>query len=350
MTTLTLEALAKMINADFQGDGELMVTGVNSLDLATGTEVSYAESARYSEQVETSSAAVVVVTGDFPELDGVNLLRVDHPKIAFIQVTEWFYPTPPTTGIHSDASVHGFAKLGAEVTVGACAVISAEASIGEGTVIQPGAFIGPAVSIGENCIVEANAVLLEGVELGDRVIVHSGTTLGGDGYGYVWMRDHHHKVPQVGRVVVEDDVEIGCNSCIDRATFGVTRIGRGTKIDNLVHIAHNNNIGEDVIITGQVGTAGSVTVGNRAMFGGQAGVADHVTIGEGAMIGGATPVTHNITAGEKVWGFPGRNMAKAKREMASLSRLPELVKKVRQQERELSELRAQVAKLLALDQ
>lgn len=343
---ITLEKLAQMIDAELQGDGALSVSGVNSLELAGPAEVTYAEESRYVDQVQSSSATAVVVPVDFPQQEGLNLLRVAKPKIAFLKATEWFHPAPPLEGIHPDASVHEDADVAREVTIGPCAVISAGARIGRGCIIQPGAYIGPGVVVGDDCSVEANAVLLEGVQLGDRVIIHAGATLGGDGFGYVWIEDHHHKVPQVGRVIIEDDVEIGCNSCVDRATFGVTRIRRGSKIDNQVHIAHNNDIGEDVIMTGQVGIAGSVTVGNRAIFAGQSGVVDHVTIGEGAVIGAASPVTHDVDAGEMVWGFPSKPMARAKRELASLSRLPDLLKRVRKQERELSELRDQMARLL----
>ncbi len=350
MTELTLERLAQMIGAELHGSSEATVTGVNALQLAEQGELTYAEESRYLDQVRASAATAFVVPEDFPSLEGVNLLRVVKPKIAFIQVTEWFYPKPDLEGVDSTASIHELAEVAPDVTVGACAVISAGATIGSGCVIQPGAYIGPAVTLGRDCRIEANAALLEGVQLGNRVIVQAGATLGGDGYGFVWIDDHHHRIPQVGQVLVEDDVEIGCNSCVDRATFGATRIGRGTKIDNQVHIAHNCDIGEDVIITAQVAIAGSATVGNGVMFGGQAGVTDHATIGAGARIGGATPVINDVGAGEMVWGFPGKPMAKAKRELAGLSRLPDLLKRVRQQESELSELRDQVAQLLASQQ
>jgi len=262
-----------------------------------------------------------------------------------IQVMELFVPPPESTGIHADASIDEDAELGEGVSVGACAVVAGGACIGARTIIEPGAYVGPGVVVGEDCRIGANAVLMREVQIGNRVIIHAGTTIGGDGFGYVWLQDYHHKVPQLGTVQIDDDVEIGCNSCVDRATLGVTRIRRGTKIDNQVHLAHNNDIGEDVIITGQVGTAGSVTVGNGVMFGGQAGVADHVTIGDGARVGGATGVTCDIKPGETVWGMPSRPMKRVLREQASLARLPDALKVLKKQSKELEELKARLALL-----
>jgi UDP-3-O-[3-hydroxymyristoyl] glucosamine N-acyltransferase len=170
------------------------------------------------------------------------------------------------------------------------------------------------------------------VQIGNRVKIHAGSVIGGDGFGYLWMDNRHVKVPSFGAVRIEDDVEIGCNVCIDRATFGLTRIRRGTKIDNLVQIAHNNDIGEDAIIVSQVGLSGTVKVGSRATLAGQVGVADHVTVGEGAIVAAASGVSKDVKPGEVVWGYPARPMQKAWRELASLARLPQIIRRLKQLE------------------
>ncbi|MES9903081.1 MAG: UDP-3-O-(3-hydroxymyristoyl)glucosamine N-acyltransferase [Sedimenticola sp.] len=341
----TLEQISKRLGATLEGAGEKLISGVGALDSATEEQISFADDQRFLPLIEQGAVGGVIVGEGFPVVAGKNLLRVPQPRLSFIHVVEMFLPSPPPTGINSAATVDESAVLASDITIDAGAVISAGAVIGSGCTVQSGAYIGPNVILGKQCHIGVNVALLDDTAVGDRVTVHAGTVIGGDGFGFVWAEDHHHKVPQIGRVVIEDDVEVGCNSCIDRATLGVTRIRRGTKIDNLVHIGHNNDIGEDVVITGQVGFSGSVTVGNRTMFGGQSGVADHVTIGEDVMVGGATAVFSNVAAGESVFGFPARPTAKAKREMVAMGRLPDLLKQLRRQEREMSQLRSRIEEL-----
>ncbi|VAX10877.1 UDP-3-O-[3-hydroxymyristoyl] glucosamine N-acyltransferase [hydrothermal vent metagenome] len=340
-----LEEICRLINGLLEGDGGIMVRGVNTLETASAEEIAYAESDRYFDLATAGEAAAIVVDKDFPEIPGRNLLRVTNPKLMFVRVMEMFVPPSPASGMHPDAFIADGANMAAGVSVGACAVISNGVMIGARTVIEPGVYVGPGVTIGEDCYIEANAVLMKDIRLGDRVIIHAGSTIGGDGFGYIWQDDHHHKIPQLGTVQIEDDVEIGCNSCIDRATMGATRIGRGTKIDNQVHIAHNNNIGEHVILAGQVGTAGSVTVEAGAVFGGQAGIADHIKVGAGAQVGGATSVTCDIKPGEKVWGMPSRPFRRVLKEQAYLGRLPEMAKQLKLQEQELNSLQARLIEL-----
>jgi UDP-3-O-[3-hydroxymyristoyl] glucosamine N-acyltransferase len=203
------------------------------------------------------------------------------------------------------------------------------------------------VSIGADCRIGPNVSLMPGVSLADRCTLHAGVTVGGDGFGFVWAGDHHHKVPQLGTVVIEDDVEIGCNSCVDRATFGVTRIGRGTKIDNLVQVAHNADIGEHCILVAQAGLAGSVTLGRGAMLSGQVAVTDHVSVGAGARIGGQSGVTGDVAAGETLFGTPARPLKRTLREQAALGRLPDLLKTVERQEAAIEALTARLAALEA---
>ncbi|MBI3321069.1 MAG: UDP-3-O-(3-hydroxymyristoyl)glucosamine N-acyltransferase [Candidatus Omnitrophica bacterium] len=275
-----------------------------------------------------------------------NLLRVDNPRLAFLKVMYLFQPAPSfQTGVNQHAVIAPDAELGEGVTVRECAVIRSHARIGRETIVEGGAQIGERVSIGERCFIGPNVVVMRDCHIGNRVIIHGGTVVGADGFGYFWAENRHMKIPQLGNVVIEDDVEIGANVCVDRATLGSTIIRRGTKIDNLVQIAHNDIIGQDVIICGQAGLAGSVTIGNRVMLAGQAGVVDHTAIGDGARVGAATPVTKDIKAGESVWGFPARSAARVKRELASLAQLPRLLQRFKELRSRLDEIGSRVALL-----
>jgi UDP-3-O-[3-hydroxymyristoyl] glucosamine N-acyltransferase len=327
---LTLQAIRDRLGAELAGDGAVRITGINALESATAGDLVFAEHERMAPQVQQTQAAGILVPKTFPAIPGKNLLRVANPREAFVAVMMLFAPKPASgQGIHPSAVVSPEAVIGPEVTIRECVVVRRGARIGKGTVIESGVHVGEGVTIGEGCQIGPNVVLMFGVRLGNRVIIHGSTVVGGDGFGFVWAKDHYLKIPQLGTVIIEDDVELGCNMCVDRATFGATIVRRGTKTDNLVQIAHNDVVGQHVILTGQVGLSGSVTIGDRAMLGGQSGVVDHVTIGEGAKVGAGTPVTKDVKPGEMVWGFPGRPIERAKRELAALSFLPKLLKQVR---------------------
>jgi len=341
----SLNEICERIQGKLEGDGTVLIQGVNTLEGANLDEITFAESDRYLETASKGQAAAIVVTDNFPEMSGRNLVRVPNARFAFMQIMEMFVVPPEMIGIHPDASISDVANLDETVTVGACAVIADRASIGARTHIAAGAYVGKDVVVGEDCHIGPNAVLMKGVQIGNRVVIFAGTTIGGDGFGFAWLHDHHHKVPQLGSVQIDDDVEIGCNSCIDRATMGVTRIRRGTKIDNQVHIAHNNDIGEDVIIAGQFGSSGSVTVGNQAVFGGKSCIADHLKVGEKAQVGGASVIIKDIEAGAVVFGMPAQPKRQTFQELAYIKRLPELTKMVKAQEKELKRLQKLVAEL-----
>lgn len=325
----TVRGIQAHLGAALSGDAEAAIVGVNALELAQPGELAFAESTKYLPQVRRSRASAILVPPAFPAVEGRTLLRVDHPRLAFIRIMYLFQPrSRAMTGVHRDAVIAPDAELGDEVTIRECAVIRSRARIGSGTIIESGAHIGEGVVIGEHSFIGPNVVIMHESRLGQRVIIHGGTVIGADGFGYVWTEGGHLKIPQLGNVIIEDDVELGANVCVDRATFGSTIIKRGTKIDNLVQIAHNDVIGEHVIMSGQVGLAGSVTVGHRVVLGGQAGVADHVTIGDDARIGGASAVIKDIPAGEMVWGYPARQIQRVKRELAAVAFLPRFIKEI----------------------
>jgi UDP-3-O-[3-hydroxymyristoyl] glucosamine N-acyltransferase len=326
----SLRIIAEKVDAELSGNGDEVIHGVNAIEAAQGGEITFAEHMRLVPQVHSTNASAIIVPNEFPPIDAKNLLRVAAPRLAFVKVMTLFQPRRQApAGIHPAAVVSSEAALSEGVAVAECAVIREQARIGQRTVIESGAHVGRDVVIGDDCYIGPNVVLMHGTRLGDRVIIHPGTVIGGDGFGYNWSEGRHAKIPQLGNVVIEDDVEIGCNVCVDRATLGSTIIRRGTKIDNLVQIAHNDVIGEHVIITGQVGLSGSVTVGNRVMFGGQSGVVDHVTIGDDAQIGAGSPVIKDVQARQVVWGFPARPIQRTKRELASLARLPHVIERLR---------------------
>ncbi len=325
----SLRAIQAQVGGELSGDPDTMIIGVNALDLAQSGELAFAESRKYLPEVRQSRASAFIVPKTFPAITGRALLRVDQPRHAFVTVMYLFQPSAaPDSGISRHAVVSPEAILGEGVTIRECAVIRPRARIGRGSLIESGCHIGEDVVIGEQCLIGPNVVIRCGCRIGHRVIIHGGTVIGADGFGFVWTGERHLKIPQLGNVVIEDDVELGANVCVDRATMGSTIVKRGTKVDNLVQIAHNDVIGEHVIMAGQVGLAGSVRVGDRVIMAGKAGIADHVTIGHDARLGAASVVIKDIPAGQTAWGNPARDIQKTKRELAALSFLPGFMKQL----------------------
>lgn len=323
----------------------LAIRGVSTLELAGETDLCFTERADQADAVESSRAGAVLVPESFPALAGPLLIRVADPRRRFFAIAECFVPPSEIHGIHHSALIDRGAVLGEDVAVGAYAVIAAGARIGDRCIIGPGCYVGPGVSLGADCLIEAHVSLHRDTSLGERCIVHSGAVIGSDGFGFEWDGHRHHKIPQLGRVLIEADVDIGCNCCVDRATLGVTRIRRGTRIDNLVQVAHNTDIGEHVILVSQSGVAGSSSVGTGAVIAGQVAVSDHVRVGAGARVGGQSGVTKDVPAGASVFGTPARPMKDTLRELAALAQLPNLLKRIKNQEKELQNLRERLAAL-----
>ncbi|MBD3368407.1 MAG: UDP-3-O-(3-hydroxymyristoyl)glucosamine N-acyltransferase [Candidatus Eisenbacteria bacterium] len=339
----TLAELAEMIGGTVSGDASVTIDGVAGIREARPGQLTFLANPKYERYLETTAASAVVVSPEHREAGesvGRPLLVCRNPYGAFARAMELFAGPRAVVerGVHPTAVVSDSASLGADVAVGACAVIMERATIHDRVVIHPGVYVGPGVEVGEDTVLYPNASIKAASVLGERVIVHSGSVIGSDGFGFASENGEHRKVPQIGNVVIEDDVEIGANVCIDRATTGTTLVSRGTKIDNLVQIGHNVVVGEGSIVVAQVGISGSTELGRNVVVGGQAGLAGHITIGDRAMIGAQAGVTRDVPPGERVSGYPARKHSQAKRLLACIARLPDLIRKVSELERRLDSL------------
>jgi len=333
----TLGRIAEALGATLEGDPARVIRGVAPLDSAGPEHVSFLVNARYTRAAAQSAAGAVVVGRDVEGLSQA-LLRVESPQTALIALLRLFHPRPPAAaGIHATAVVAVTARVDPTAFVGACAVVEPGARVGARSRVGALCFVGEGAALGEDVVLHPRVVVNEGVVIGDRVIVHAGTVLGADGFGYTFDGMEHQKIPQVGGLRIGDDVEIGANSTIDRATLGETRIRRGTKIDNLVHVGHNCDVGEDVILVAQVGVSGSCTIGNRAVLAGQVGVADHVTIGAGAVLIAKSGVPSDVPAGEVWAGVPSRPVGETRRIWAAEALLPDLLRRFRALEKRVRE-------------
>lgn len=331
MRTSTGE-IAAYVGGEVTGDPETRVTGFASLEGARSGDLVYVEGGKHLARALASAAAALLVARDVPtgaRRGGKALIRVANPKLAFARVVDWLEPEPRlAVGIHPTAVVHETAQLAAEVAVGPHAVMEANVRVGAGCQIGAGCYLGEDVVLGEGCVLFPRVTLYRGVRLGARVRIHAGAVVGSDGFGYIFADGRYHKFPQRGRVEIGDDVEIGANSTIDRGALDATRIGRGSKLDNLVHVAHNVAIGEHCVLAAQTGVSGSSTLGNQVVAGGQVGISDHVRIEDGAMLGGQAGIFKRILRGQTFWGTPGRPIGELKKILVHFGRLPELAARV----------------------
>jgi UDP-3-O-[3-hydroxymyristoyl] glucosamine N-acyltransferase len=338
MKLTTVGELAALVDGSVVGDDSILISGISTIEDSKLGDVTFAENARFMGSAARSLASAVIAPQNAPII-GKPLIRVKNPKFAFAQVLRVFAPEPKIyKGIHATAQIDSSAVLGQNVSVHASAVIGENSSIGANTVIFPFVYIGDNVKIGSDCVVYPHVVLHDDTELGNNVVIHSGSILGTDGFGYMFIEDRHYKIPQIGRVIVGDDVEIGANVTIDKARTGSTRIGRGTKIDNLVHIGHNCTIGDHSVIVAQVGVSGSVQIGKGVILAGQAGIKDHVTIGDGAIVGAKTGVIGDVLPGQFVSGHYSRPHMDDLRMRANTQALPKLLKKVQALEKRLADI------------
>jgi UDP-3-O-[3-hydroxymyristoyl] glucosamine N-acyltransferase len=332
--TRTSKELADFLGCALEGDGAARVSAVASAAAARGDDLIYVDSPRHLEEAAASAARCVVIAPG-ADLAGKILLRAANPKLAFARAAEWLLPPAPiATGIHPTAVISPSARLSPGVAVGPYAVIEEEVRIGPGTEIGAFCFLGRGTSIGEGCRLFPRVTIYASAVLANRVILHSGVVVGSDGFGYVMEGAKYRKFPQVGQVEIRDDVEIGANTTVDRGSLDRTEIGSGTKLDNLVHVAHNVKIGENTVIAAQTGISGSSVIGKNVAVGGQVGIADHCEIEDGAILGAQAgiPTKKIVRKGQIVWGTPARPLAKFKEQFAFFSRLPELAKRIKELE------------------
>jgi len=338
MDKIKVKQIAEALGGELVGNGELEISGVKDIKSAGPGDVAFILHPRYAPLLENTKASCVIVPAEIKEAK-CAIIRVKNPQLTFATAVKLMgaddIPHPPK-GIHKTAVIAENATIGKDVAIGPYVVIESGAVIGDRTIIYPFTYIGSKTSLGADCIIYSNVSIREKITIGSRVIIHGSTVIGADGFGYDSSTGVHVKIPQIGTVVIEDDVEIGANVAIDRAKFDKTRIGRGTKIDNLVQIAHNVNIGENCIIVAQCGISGSCTLGKYVIMGGQVGMADHITLGDGTMVGAQTGITKSFPPKSIILGSPARPIMETKKIVVLEGRLPEIYERLKKIESALN--------------
>jgi UDP-3-O-[3-hydroxymyristoyl] glucosamine N-acyltransferase len=338
--SFTAAQIAEQLGGELIGDGTVLLTGFTSADLARPGDLTFAEKDTYFAAAEASAASAILVAGPFASATKV-LIRVPNARIAAARVLPLFFPpAPPTPGVHPGAMVDPSAQVDATASIGPGCVLAAGVKVGARSVLLGGNHLGHGCQLGDDVRLFPNVVLYAGTRVGHRVAIHAGTVIGSDGYGYVFDQGRHRKMLQVGNVVIEDDVEIGANAAIDRAALGSTVIGAGTKIDNLVHVAHNVVMGRHCLVMGQVGFAGSTRLGDYCVIASQSGIAGHLKLGPQATVGAKSGVMRDVAPQETVLGIPAMPDKQAKRQWIAVQKLPELVLRMRELEKKVAELQA----------
>ncbi len=333
----TASEIAKHLGGEVKGDGAIVLTGFAPAGAAKPGDLTFAENETYFDRAERSAAAAVLVDADFSAEKKV-LIKVANSRVAFAKVLPLFFPEPVfAPGTHPSAVIAPTAQVDPTVHIGPLCSVGEHARIGPRSVLLGGDHVGAHSDLGEDVFLHANVTLYARTQLGKRVRIHSGTVVGSDGYGYVFDEGSHRKVPQIGNVIIHDDVEIGANVAIDRGALGATVIGRGTKIDNLVQIGHNVLIGEHCLIVAQTGIAGSTKLGNFVTLAGQAGIAGHLRIGNRAVVAAQSGVMNDIPDGEKWFGSPAMPDRRMKRQLVTLQMLPDLVHRIANLEKALGQ-------------
>lgn len=336
----TLRQICDAVGGRLVGDPDCVIHSVAGIHEARQGQITFIANPKYVRLLPSTRASAVILPPGLEVARGTNAIVHENASLAFVKATSLFFPEAPQAakGISDKASIGKNVHLGKGVSVDDYAVIADEVTVGDNTRVSSLVYIGRNARIGRDCLVHPNVTIQEGMVIGDRVIIHSGAVIGADGFGYVAVDGRHVKIPQTGTVYIEDDVEVGANVTIDRARFDKTVIGRGTKIDNLVMVAHNVKIGEDSIIIAQVGISGSAEIGRNVILGGQAGLVGHIKIGDNARVTAQSGVTKNVPAGVTVSGTPARPFEQERKAMAATYRIPELL-------REVEELRERVKTL-----
>ena len=343
MKEKTLSQIASLLGGEVQGDGSIKICGVAGIEQAKPGDLTFVANPRYKKLLKTTKASAAIVGKDI-EKSPIPLIRHPNPYFAFSKAIQIFFDYQKTYPEKIDPTcIQGKnLKLGKGVFIGPFVVLGDDVEIGDKVVVLASCYIGDGVLIGENSFIYPNVTIREGSVIGKDVIIHSGAVIGSDGFGYAKEGGIYHKIPQVGKVVIEDFVEIGANVCVDRATLGETRIGKGTKIDNLVQIAHNVKIGENCIIISQVGISGSSQIGKNVTLAGQAGMVGHIKIGDNVAVGAQSGISKDVPPNTTIFGYPAREIKKAKRIEACVSNLPRWAQRIKELEEKVEKLEKEV--------
>jgi UDP-3-O-[3-hydroxymyristoyl] glucosamine N-acyltransferase len=335
----TVREIADFIKGEVVGDQDAVITGVAGIEDAGQGDITFISNPKYAAFLDKTGASAIITSREITSA-AKPLIRTENPSIAFVKAVSFILPAEIVhpKGIHPTAIIGKGVRLGKDVAIGPYTVIEDDVSIGDNAILYAHVYVGRRTVIGSNTLIYSNVTLRESITIGSRVIIHSGSVIGSDGFGYVTVEGVHQKIPQIGTVVVEDDVEIGSNVSIDRARFDKTLIGKGTKIDNLVHIAHNVEIGNNCLIVAQVGISGSTKIGNNAILAGQVGLVGHIKIGNNAVVMAQSGVNKSVPDGTMVWGYPAKPVAIARRVNASVQNLPRLYESVSQLKKKIEEL------------
>lgn len=332
--------IAEVIGGEVVGDGSIEITGLAKIQEAEAGDLTFLSNPKYAKFLKETKASAVIVPPETEQQEGLSLIRMKNPYFGFLKSVELFYPPKQLIekGIHESAIIGEGTHVGENISIGPYVVIGKQCHIGPNTVLMPGVVVGDNVLIGEDCLIHANVSIRGEVAIGNRVIIHDGTVIGSDGFGFALENGVYYKIPQVGTVVIEDDVEIGANVTIDRASIGETRIKKGAKLDNLIQIAHNCTVGENTVIAAQTGISGSTQIGAGVRIGGQVGFAGHLHVGDGAAVAAQSGVSKSVPPGMMVFGYPARPHNEELRIQAARQKLPELLKIIKELKEKIEKL------------